>query len=85
MIRRLLAHRRYMREQHWTHAHLSEYLDDELSAEERERIEDHVSMCPHCRRVLRTQKRTQQGLKDLAADPRPDVADGVIDRLRGEF
>ena len=47
MIRRLLAHRRYMREQHWTHAHLSEYLDDELSAEERERIEDHVSMCLH--------------------------------------
>jgi len=85
MIRRLLERRRYMREHRWTHAHLSDYLDDELSAQERERIEDHVSMCPHCRRVLRTLKRTLQSLMDLSPDPCPDVADSVIDRLRGEF
>jgi anti-sigma factor RsiW len=85
MIRRLLARRRYMREHRWTHAHLSEYLDDELSAAERERVEEHVGMCPHCRRVLGTLKRTLESLMDLSPETRPDLADGVIDRLRGEF
>ena len=85
MIRRLLERRRYMREHRWTHAHLSEYLDDELSAAERERVEDHVGMCPHCRRVLHTLKRTLESLMNLSPEPRRDVADGVIDRLRGEF
>ena len=85
MIRRLLARRRYMREHRWTHAHLSEYLDGELGAPERQRVEEHVGVCPHCRRVLRTLRRTLEGLMELSRDPRPDVADGVIDRLRGEF
>jgi anti-sigma factor RsiW len=74
-----------MREHRWTHAHLSEYLDDELSPAERERLEDHVSICPHCRRVLRTLKRTLKCLMELSPESRRDVADGVIDRLRGEF
>jgi len=74
-----------MREHRWTHAHLSDYLDGELSPADRGRVEDHVGMCPHCRRVLRTLKRTLESLMDLSPDPRPDVADGVIDRLRGEF
>jgi anti-sigma factor RsiW len=84
MIRRLLQRRRFMREHGWTHAHLSEYLDQELSDEERERIEDHVSICPHCWRVLRTLRRTLEGLMGLRSEPRPSLADGVIDRLRGE-
>jgi anti-sigma factor RsiW len=84
MIRRLLQRRRYMREHRWTHAHLSDYLDDDLSPEERERIEDHVSICPHCRRVLRTLRRTLESLMELPAGPRPSVADGVIERLRRE-
>jgi len=84
MIRRLLERRRYMREHRWTHAHLSDYLDDGLSPDERSRVEEHVGMCPHCRRVLRTLRRTLQSLMDLPAPPRPSVADGVIERLRGE-
>ena len=85
MIRRLLKRRRYMREHHWTHAHLSDYLDQELSDSERERLEDHVSICPHCRRVLRTLRRTLESLMDLPGEPRPELADGVIERLRGEY
>jgi anti-sigma factor RsiW len=84
MIRRLLKRRRYMREHHWTHAHLSEYIDDDLSPAERERVEDHVGMCPHCRRVLRTLRRTLQSLMELPVEPHPSVADGVIERLRHE-
>jgi anti-sigma factor RsiW len=84
MIRRLLQRRRYMREHHWTHAHLSDYLDKDLSDAERERVEDHLSMCPHCRRVLRTLRRTLESLMNLPGEPRPGLADGVIERLRGE-
>jgi anti-sigma factor RsiW len=85
MIRRLLERRRYMREHKWTHAHLSEYLNEDLSPDERERVEDHVSICPHCRRVLRTLRRTVESLVDLRAEGRPGLADGVIERLRREY
>ena len=84
MIRRLLERRRYMREHNWTHAHLSEYLDEDLSPAERERVEEHVGICPHCRRVLRTLRKTLDSLMELPRDPHPSVADGVIERLRGE-
>lgn len=82
MIRRLLQRRRFMREHEWTHAHLSDYLDDDLSRPERDRLEEHVGMCPQCRRVLRTLRRTLENLIDLPVEPRPSVADGVIERLR---
>jgi anti-sigma factor RsiW len=84
MIGRLLKRRRYMREHRWTHAHLSEYLDEDLSPNERERLEAHVGICPHCRRVLRTLRRTLESLVDLPVEPHPSVAEGVIERLRRE-
>jgi anti-sigma factor RsiW len=84
MIRRFLERRRFMREHHWTHAHLSEYVDEELSGEERRRMEEHVSMCPQCRRVLATLRRTVESLMALGGEPPPGVADAVIQRLRGE-
>jgi anti-sigma factor RsiW len=84
MIRRFLGQIRYMREHRWTHSHLSEYLDRELKPRDRARFDDHVGMCPHCRRVLATLRRTLEGLRGLPADSRPDLADAVIERLRGE-
>jgi anti-sigma factor RsiW len=84
MIRKLIARRRYMREHRWTHAHLSEYLDGDLPGEGIERLEAHASICPHCRRVLATLRRTIEGLGRLRAEPEPGVADGVIGRLRDE-
>jgi anti-sigma factor RsiW len=84
MFRRLLQRMRFMREHRWTHAHLSEYLDHELPDEERHRVEEHVGICPHCRRVLATLRRTLERLGDLSGEPRPRVAEGVIERLRDE-
>jgi len=81
MIRRFLAHRRYMREHRWTHTHLSEYLDEELAARDADRVAEHVSICPHCRRVLATLRRTLEGLRSLPAEPRPGLAEVVIDHL----
>jgi anti-sigma factor RsiW len=82
MIRRLLERMRFMREHRWTHAHLSEYLDRELADDERARVEDHVGLCPQCRRVLATLRRTLERLRDLPGKPQPEVAEGVIERLR---
>jgi len=84
VIRRWLERRRYMREHRWTHAHLSEYLDRELDPAERERVEAHASICPHCSRVLATLRRTLEGMRLLGSEPQPGVADGVIERLRDE-
>ena len=84
MIRRLLERRRYMREHRWTHAHLSEYLDGQLGPDQRERLEAHVGICPHCTRVLATLRRMLEGLHMLGAQPQTGLADGVIERLRDE-
>lgn len=76
---------RFYREHRWTHDHLSEYLDDDLSAAERHRVEEHTSLCPHCRRVLATLRRTLDGLRTLGARPTtPGVTDEVLERLRRE-
>jgi anti-sigma factor RsiW len=76
---------RFYREHRWTHAHLSDYLDEELSETERRRVEEHTSLCPHCRRVVATLGRTLEELRMLAATPAtPGVSDAVIERLRRE-
>jgi anti-sigma factor RsiW len=84
MIRRLIAKRRYMREHRWTHAHLSEYIDEELRPAEAARVEAHVGICPQCRRVLATLRRTLEGLRSLREESRAGIAEGVIERLQHE-
>jgi anti-sigma factor RsiW len=84
MIRRLLARRRFMRDHRWTQAHLSEYVDADLAAAEVARIEEHVSLCPQCHRVLATLRRTLEGLRSLGTEASKGTADAVIQRLREE-
>ena len=84
MIRRWLERRRYMREHHWTHAHLSAYLESQLTPAERRRVEAHTSICPNCTRVLQTLRRMLEGLPMLRAQPETGIADSVIERLRHE-
>jgi anti-sigma factor RsiW len=84
MIRSFWQRRRFMREHHWTHAHLSDYLDGELADNDRRRAEAHVGLCPECRRVLAGLRTTVAALMDLRTSPDTDVAGGVIARLRSE-
>ncbi len=84
MIRRLIEKARFMREHRWTHSHLSEYLDKELGPGEAARLEAHTGICPHCRRLLATLRRTLEGLRSLGDPADADVAEGVIQRLRHE-
>jgi anti-sigma factor RsiW len=46
---------------------MSEYLDGELSAAGRTRIERHLGECVECRRLLTGLRRTLDGLHRLAA------------------
>jgi anti-sigma factor RsiW len=84
MIRSLWHRRRFMREHRWTHAHLSDYLDDELVDDDRTRVETHMGRCPECRRVLAGLRKTLAALMALRADADVDVVSGVIARLRSE-
>jgi hypothetical protein len=84
MIRSFWHRRRFMREHHWTHAHLSDYLDGELAGDERARVETHVGLCPECRRVLAGLRKTLAALMELRTDGGVDVAGGIIARLRSE-
>lgn len=84
MIRGLLHRRRFMREHRWTDVHLSAYLDDDLAPGERQRVEVHVGLCPECRRVLQTLRKTVEGLMALRTPAPADLAPGIIERLREE-
>ncbi|HEY2319014.1 MAG TPA: zf-HC2 domain-containing protein [Solirubrobacteraceae bacterium] len=43
---------RLARDHHWAPGHMSEYVDGELVAGDRARMERHVRECPECDRVL---------------------------------
>jgi hypothetical protein len=62
---------------------LSAYLEEDLGASERARIEEHLSECPDCRREYRELRHTVDLLRGLPApEPSPGLADRVIARLR---
>jgi negative regulator of sigma E activity len=62
---------------------LSAYLEADLEASERARIEEHLRECPACRREYRELRHTVDLLRGLPApDPPLDLADRVIARLR---
>ena len=86
MIKRLARHYRFMREHLWTNSHLSPYLDQEVSAAERIRVEEHTHICPKCRRMLETLRETLEGLRAMGAEggAPSGLADSVMERLRGE-
>lgn len=81
MIRRLLD-LHFHRDHRFTRGHASEYLDGELGTGGARRIERHAALCPQCRRLIATLRRTVAALGSMHAAPRPGIADGVIARLR---
>jgi anti-sigma factor RsiW len=66
----------------WCTARLSDYLDDELSSDERTAVDGHVAGCAECRRTLEDLRQviaTAATLSPLA--PRVDLWDGIAERL----
>ncbi len=78
----------FMLDHRYTRRHLAEYLDGELEAPARARLERHAGRCPKCRRMVQTLMRTLDGLRSLRELPalaHPlGVSDSVIARLREE-
>lgn len=70
------------RDHDWVRERMSDYVDGDLAREDRADVEEHVGMCPGCRRILNTLRSTLRQLAALSEEPEPSVADAVIQRLR---
>jgi len=80
---------RFSRDHRFTLAHASDYLDGDLDAAGRERVERHAGLCPRCRAFLDSLGRTVEVLRELgsaraAAPGRASAAPGIIARLRAD-
>ena len=65
----------------WTDR-LSEYLDDELPATERQAVEAHLAGCPDCTRTLQELTRIVATASSLRPEPpQTDLWDGIAGRL----
>ena len=85
MNRAMLRHPiRFMRDHRFTRAHASDYLDGELEARGRRRVDEHTSMCPRCRHFVESLRRTLEELMGLRAQPEGEVPESIIRRLRDE-
>jgi anti-sigma factor RsiW len=56
---------RSSRDHRWAHDHVSDYLDGELDASRRGRMERHAAECPECHRVITTLRRMVGALRRL--------------------
>jgi anti-sigma factor RsiW len=69
----------------WAKGHMSDYLDGELHASRRRRMERHVAECRKCRRVLDVLRRMLGALHRLPAPAggadAPQIAASVRRRL----
>ena len=77
----------FVLEHMFTRRHLAEYLDGELDAPRRDRLEDHAHRCPSCQRLMATLMEMLDGLRGLGQTPPRSgspISDSVIARLRDE-
>lgn len=77
---------RFYRDHRLTRARSSEHIDDELGADDRNRIEAHVHICRSCARFLASLRQTVRALGLLRPidSAGPEVGDGILARLRDE-
>ena len=76
---------RFRRSHRWAPGRMSAYLDGELPARGRRRLERHVHDCPECRGVLGALRRMLGLLKSRSSESStedvPDIASEVLARL----
>jgi anti-sigma factor RsiW len=75
---------RFMLDHRFTRGHASGYVDGELTVDERRRVEHHASVCPKCRELLASLRRTVIALRRLPSARGGNVAERVVERLRAE-
>ncbi len=57
---------------------LSPYLEDELSPEEKKRVEDHLESCSSCSELLSFMRETQASLSDF---PEIELSESLLDKI----
>jgi anti-sigma factor RsiW len=72
-----LARISFWRDHRWSKAHVSEYVDAELAARDRERIERHIRDCSECSELLVSLREMVSALAALGR-PRASVAGAVL-------
>jgi len=72
-----LARIRFARDHRWSQARMSEYVDADLTARDRERIERHTRDCSECRELLASLQEMVSALATLGR-PREYVAGAVL-------
>ncbi len=61
-----------------------DYLEGEISSEERIEIEKHLSVCPTCSRILRERKILLESIKEIPKiEPPPDLVNKIMDKIIG--
>jgi len=77
---------RFWRDHRWAPGRMSEYLDGELPASSRSRMERHVRECVECRRLVAGLSQVMDGLHRLplpeGAGRAVQIAASVLSRLR---
>ncbi|MGD9735974.1 MAG: anti-sigma factor [Solirubrobacterales bacterium] len=90
MTRAVVLHPvRFVGDHRFTRKHASSYLDGELDATSRRRVEGHAHLCPSCMRFLNGLRRTVTALQGLTKNERTkdehsSITAGVLSRLREE-
>lgn len=76
--------RRRVRDCEEVRALLSDYVDDELDPQDRQRIDEHVGFCPRCRAALANLRLTLDRLPGLSKKPPQGAGDvdAVVERIR---
>jgi anti-sigma factor RsiW len=65
---------RFRRDHRWAPDHMSDYLDGELAASGRDRMQRHLGECQQCRRLLAGLRQVLDGLHRLStASDRADA------------
>lgn len=86
MITAMLRHPlQFHRDHRLTRAHASAFLDGELDAEQRARVEQHTHLCPPCARLIASLRQTVAALGALRTEEpttTDSVTDGILHRLR---
>jgi anti-sigma factor RsiW len=77
-----LARIRFARDHRWSQAHMSEYVDGELTARDCERIERHTRDCADCRDLRTSLQQMIATLATFRDRPEYSVASSVLAGVR---
>jgi anti-sigma factor RsiW len=67
----------------WSQRHLSHYVEGDLAARARRRLERHAAECPECSRAIRAMKALLRELPGLGGE-RPRAPSSAFDRVRAD-